>query len=236
MTVIFFDLGQTLIELSSLRSCMYNSLKKHLPQLPFDYDELVNSWGHGTHKLFLDCREKSFMDTRKMHLFSLREVLKSYKSDITDRLARNIVEEVWMDFIETSSLYPDVLPVLYQLKQSGYVLGLITDSDLDVAEGIIRRHNLTDFFEVKVVSGEVKAYKPNPLLFTEAIKLAKCDAYEGVYVGDSEVDVKGAADVGLSTVIVKRNEIPDVKIGFEPDFEINSLMELPKILLEINKI
>jgi len=215
---------------------MYNSLKKHLPHLPFNYDELVNSWGYGTHELFLDCREKSFMNTRKIHLLSLRNVLELYKLDVTEGLAHNIVEEVWRDFIETSNLYPDVLPVLYQLKQSGYGLGLITDSDLDVAEGIIQRHNLTDFFEVKVVSGAVKAYKPNPLLFIEAIKLAKCNACEGIYVGDSEVDVKGAADVGLSTVIVKRNEIPDVKIGFEPDFKINSLMELPKILLEINKI
>ncbi len=66
-----------------------------------------------------------------------------------------------------------------------YKLGLITDCDLDVVEGIIQKHNLTDFFDVKVISSVTKSYKPNPLLFNEAIKLAKCNPCEGVYIGES---------------------------------------------------
>jgi len=234
--VIFFDLGQTLVELSSLSSCMCNSLKKHLPRSNIDINKLAYNWGHETHKLFMEYREKEFITTKEVHFLSLKKILKTEKINIADKIARITVEDVWQDFIKNNKLCPDVLPVLNQLKQSGYKLGLITDSDLNVANGIIQKHKLTKFFDIKVVSSLIKTYKPNPIIFNEAIKLAKCTPEEGIYVGDSEIDIKGAKDVGLITAIVSRNEMHDPDIGIGPDFRINSLSELPKLVSEINKI
>jgi putative hydrolase of the HAD superfamily len=169
-----------------------------------------------------------------IHFLGLKKILKTSKIDITDELVHSIVEYVWHNFVKKNKLYPDVMPVLNQLKQSGYKLGLITDSDLDIADGIIQKHNLADFFDVKVVSGEIRLYKPNPLLFEKAVNLAKCAPSEGIYVGDSEVDVKGAAEIGLKTVIINRNELLSSKIGIKPDFRVDSLSELPKLISDIN--
>ena len=232
---IFFDLGQTLVQLLPISSCMQGSLKKHFPELDIDLNELIYAWGHGTHKLFMELREKDFINVREIHFLSLKKILKICKINITDKLARTIVEDVWQDFIKNNKLYPDALSVLNQLKQSGYTLGIITDCDVDVANGIMQKHNLKNFFEVKVISSEIKAYKPNPLPFNEALKLAKCLPDEGIYVGDSEIDIKGANDVGLITVIVSRNELQDTKMDIRPDFRINCLSELPELISKINK-
>ena len=152
---------------------MYNSLKKYLPQFSLDLNKLVDAWGYGTLNLFMERREKEFIDTKEIHFLCLKKNLKTNKIHITDKLAQTIVEDVWRDFITNNKIYPDTIPILTQLKQLKYKLGLITDCDLDVVEGIIQKHNLTDFFDVKVISSVTKSYKPNPLLFNEAIKLAK---------------------------------------------------------------
>ena len=231
LKAIFFDLGQTLVEeLSPLAVCMRDSLKKHLPQVTRDLNELVYIWGYETHKLFMKLREKEFMSARKIHLLCLKNMLKTENIHIADKRARSIVEGVWQDFIRHSTIYPDTIPVLSQLKESGYTLGLITDCDLDVADDVIQKHNLAKFFDVKVTSGALKAYKPNTLLFKEALKLAKCAPHQGVYVGDSEIDIKGAKEMGLITVIVDEREMKHQKVGIRPNFRINRLLELPKLI------
>ena len=223
------------MDLSSFSLCMYDSLKKHLSKSSTtNLTELVSMWGDEALRLFVYHRERDFIETREIHFSGLKKILKTSKIDINDELVQSIVEDVWHNFVKKNKLYPDVMPVLNQLKQSGYKLGLITDSDSDIANGIIKKHALANFFDIKVVSGEIKLYKPNPLLFEKAVNLAKCVPSEGVYVGDSEIDVKGAADIGLKTVIVNRNEILSSKIGIEPDFRIDSLSELPKLISEIN--
>lgn len=230
--VIFFDLGQTLIELSSFKNCMYNLLNKYLSKSDININELINSWGFDTYNLFMKSRSNNYTNIFEINALSLKNIFKEKKIEISDNLIEKIIRDVWQDFVKENKLWDDVLPVLNQLKKSGFKLGIITDSELKIVNGIFKKHKLNKFFNVKIVSSEFKVYKPNPLLFYKAINLAKCDPSEGIYVGDSEIDVKGAAEIGLTTVIVNRNEIHDKKIGINVDYRIKSLSELPKLILE----
>jgi HAD superfamily hydrolase (TIGR01549 family) len=232
---VFFDLGQTLVELSSLKLCMYDSLMKNLTQFNPDFNELMYKWGYKTHELFVKYREKDFIDIIEMHILGLKNVLENYEINIPNRLVHDMVDDVWYNFIENNNLYPNARNVLEKLIKSGYKLGLITNSELFIVNGILQKHNLIDFFDVKVISGVVKAYKPNPILFEIAIELGKCTPGEGIYIGDSEIDIKGAKKVGLITVIICRNEIPEQTIGLKPNYRINSLLELPDLISKINK-
>jgi HAD superfamily hydrolase (TIGR01549 family) len=198
--MVFFDLGQTLVELSSLKSCMYISLKKNITIQNADLTELMYKWGYKTHELFLEYREKEFIDTIEIHILALKEVLNNYEIKISDREARKIVYDVWYNYIEKNNLCSNTRDVLVKLKNLGYRLGLITNSELFIVNGILKKNKLDDFFDVKVISGVVKAYKPNHLLFEIAIELAKCTSKEILYIGDSEIDIKGAKKVGLKTV------------------------------------
>jgi FMN phosphatase YigB (HAD superfamily) len=73
-------------------------------------------------------------------------------------------------------------------------------------------------------------------MFNEAIKLAKCAPREGIYVGDSEIDIKGAREIRLTTVILDRGGRKKQNQGLDirPDFRINNLLELPKIISELD--
>jgi len=232
---IFFDLGQTLVEeLTMLALCMQDSLKKNLPYANTDYKELAYAWGYQTHQLFMKAREKEFMSAQKIHLQALKQLLRTESIPVTDRQAHSMVEEVWQAFIERNKIYPDTIPTLQKLKQSGYRLGIITDCDLDVAEGILQKHRLMNFFDVKIISGEIRAYKPSSIMFCKALELVDCSPNKGIYVGDSEIDIKGAKEIGLVTVIVDRETMRTSQMGIVPDFRINMLSEIPKILLTLD--
>jgi len=230
ITVVFFDLGQTLIELSGLPVAMSESLAAHLPQTQQNLKNHIYAWVLGTHALFLEHRNKEFLSLKDIHFFSLKTVLEKMALQVPDPLIRQIVEDAWRLFVDHSVFHPDVLPVLHILKHQGYKLGMITDSDTDVAQGMIQKHRLTEYFEVMMISGEIKRYKPDPFIFIEAVRRVGCSPDEAVYVGDSELDIHGAKKSGLVTVVVRRNELQDPAVNVQPDFYLSNLSGLPKLI------
>ena len=87
-----------------------------------------------------------------------------------------------------------------------------------------------DFAEV-LSSEECRCYKPEPRLFQEMLRRLDVAPNQALYVGDRQYeDVKGASGVGMASVWINRTgavlnpELPT------PDYQINSLLELPGIL------
>jgi len=77
--------------------------------------------------------------------------------------------------------------------------------------------------------------KPSPLYFTAALKTINAKTDEGFYmIGDDiENDIKAAQDIGGKGILIYtgKTKFPLEKdINIEPDFEVNSLKEVIKIL------
>jgi len=89
-------------------------------------------------------------------------------------------------------------------------------------------------FKYVMTSEIAKAYKPNPKIFLEALKLLRCNSKEVLFVGDSQQDdIVGAKNVGLSTVWVNRRK-EKLEEGIpKPDYEIEDLTNLLGILDEL---
>jgi HAD superfamily hydrolase (TIGR01509 family) len=65
------------------------------------------------------------------------------------------------------------------------------------------------FFDDYVLSYEVRALKPRPEIFQEAVRRAGGPAASCVFIDDMEENVEGAATVGLKTILYK----PDTDLG-----------------------
>jgi HAD superfamily hydrolase (TIGR01509 family) len=77
---------------------------------------------------------------------------------------------------------------------------------------------LTDLLDVQVYSSEVGACKPEPEIFLHALALLGVDPIDAMFVGDRlDVDVQGAANVGMTTVQALWFSADDTP-GIEPDF------------------
>ncbi|HQV69453.1 MAG TPA: HAD family hydrolase [Thermoflexales bacterium] len=123
-------------------------------------------------------------------------------------------------------IYADAWPLLTKLRADGYVVGLVSNRDKPVDE-YITSIGLRSFFDFTLVGGQVNSWKPDRLIFDEALKKAGVAAHEAVYVGDNYyADILGAINAGMAAVLVDRRDV------FEKDFDrrIHHLHELVKWL------
>ena len=124
-------------------------------------------------------------------------------------------------------LFPDALGVLGQLRDSGWLLGIVTNGPPDLQREKIAATGLGEHVDVVAVSGEVGAGKPDRAIFEFAIRSLDVPASAAVMVGDSvDRDMRGANQFGMRTVW---RPGPGRTAGWEP--ALTALSELPDILM-----
>lgn len=138
-----------------------------------------------------------------MHL--LRPFVEEHDEPRLYQMALAINEE--FDKHTSWQLFPDVLPTLETLRaQKRYTLGVISDWGM-VLGPILRRLNLTRYFDVLVVSAATRHAKPSPTLYESALQRANAIADYTVHIGDSYIhDVLGARTVGITPILLDRKE------------------------------
>jgi putative hydrolase of the HAD superfamily len=154
-----------------------------------------------------------------------------FRREIPRQIIKNLTELYWATFTDASKPYADAEPTLSRLKDKGYKLGLVTDTD--GAKGMKRRRlgrlGLVKLFEVVVVGGDdTQRTKPSPEPFQLAASKLGLRPGECVVVGDKPfTDIKGAKAAGMKAILIKRR---DWGLGERADLTINSLAELPQAL------
>ena len=112
-----------------------------------------------------------------------------------------------IDYDEFVPAYVDVFtrnqPVidLYKRLKGRYKLILLSNTD-PLRFGFVRRH-FPDilFFDDYVLSYEVKALKPSPEIYKEALRRAAAPTASCVFVDDLEENIAGAAALGLKAIL-----------------------------------
>lgn len=105
---------------------------------------------------------------------------------------------------QTWTVFPDVVPVLTELREAGARLAIVSnwDSGLPV---LLDRLGLTPWFDAIVVSHLEGMEKPQPELFLRALARLSGTPGEALHVGDvPELDGAGAKAAGIASVIVDR--------------------------------
>lgn len=128
--------------------------------------------------------------------------------------------------------FPEVIPVLLRLN-SDYRLGVISNGLAVKQWEKLTWLGLHHFFDVVVTSEEARCEKPDPGIFKAALGAMGANAQEAVMVGDRpDTDIKGAKDVGMGTVRLKKGKYKDID-GGGADFVIDDISELPEIILRM---
>jgi len=116
-------------------------------------------------------------------------------------------DELYAEFVRPAvwRLYPEVPEVLAALVER-FELGVITNFD-GRYRSIAEQLGIAQHFRHVIISSEVGADKPAPLIFQHALAAAGVTAAEALHAGDDPVcDWQGAAAAGLATFELKRPE------------------------------
>lgn len=121
-------------------------------------------------------------------------------------------------------LYPDVLPMLDAIA-GRHVLGLVSNGN-----GYLERCGFRGRFRFVILAQNVGVEKPDPAIFQEACREARCSPEQLMHIGDSlATDVEGARRAGAVSVWLNRDRKPN-HTDIRPDYEIYSLSGLENFL------
>jgi len=138
----------------------------------------------------------------------------------TDALAKSLPD--WLPF-------PDVPPALAELRNRGWMLALLSNTDRDLIEASQRKLGVP--VDLAVVAQDVGSYKPAHGHWDRFFEATTADRERHVHVAASLFhDIAPARELGLRSVWINRlEEQPDP----EPDRELTDLSNLPDTLEEL---
>ena len=157
---------------------------------------------------------------RDYHTLMLRELGMEEQRQLLDMvLESQFAPDAW-------ELYPDVLPMLGELRDGGSAVCVISDWGSNL-ESILASLGLDRYLDFVLASGAAGLAKPDPALFRLAATRAGVDPADAVMVGDSyRADVLGARAAGMDGLLLDRAgdaTVDDVRV-------IRSLAELPSLV------
>jgi FMN phosphatase YigB (HAD superfamily) len=135
--------------------------------------------------------------------------------------------------VEEGDLYPDVRPVLAELRARGLWVGVAGNQTVKAA-GLLRDLGLP--VDAIATSGQWGVAKPRPEFFDRVAGMAVGRRSEIVYVGDHrDNDVVPAHAAGLRTALVRRGPwgylwAGDPVVVKTADWVVDSLADLPELL------
>ena len=136
---------------------------------------------------------------RRIHAFATE--LGVDLSELQIQKTADATIEAWDEYMPLDPEAKDVLSALRRTR----TVGLISNYDHPPhVYLLLAKLGLAALFDVVVVSGEVGIEKPDPRIFELAIRQAKLQPREVVYVGDTSDDVHGALGAGLCPILIRR--------------------------------
>jgi len=233
---VLFDLFGTIVLITEREENYYPRCLRKL------YDVLVENGVNVSFeefsRVYFEVRNKLYAKTsenfEEPH-FNVRVSLTlkklGYEYDVSDRLVTKSSMAFAEEFIRYVALDNNAINVLNKLRGK-YKLGLITNFALsECVWKLLEKFDLKKFFSVIVISAEINRRKPSPEIFEKALKALNVNASEAVFIGDTiGLDVKGAKNAGIKSVLIKRRPIKEMNIKL--DRIINNLKELLVILEE----
>ena len=131
-------------------------------------------------------------------------------------------------------LYDEAIETLKTLKERGYHVGLITDSDSEYLKAHLEALGILELFDSITTSEEAGFYKPHPRIFELALEKANVKGEEAIYVGDNPLkDCVGARQVDMISILLDKKGNKKELWG-ECEFVISDLREVIVIAEELN--
>lgn len=99
------------------------------------------------------------------------------------------------------AIFPDSPKVLKELKNKGYLVGVITNGPSYLQNHKLDVSNLRQYLDIAVVAGDVGYGKPDVRIFNYTAEELGVETSECLYVGDHPVnDIEGALNAGMSAI------------------------------------
>lgn len=133
----------------------------------------------------------------------------------------------------TLALFDDTLPTLQQLRrqQPAVKLAILSNGAAEMLNAVVAFNKLDAMLDAVLSVDEVGVFKPDPRVYQLACDRLRLNRDEVGFVSSNGWDAAGAKSFGFKTFWINRTHAPVDALGVTPDRVLNSLAELPALLL-----
>lgn len=190
----------------------------------------------------MSLREEQFLNEYfKMDASYRKELRETSRESLLDDIVANVLESLGFKSpvlkntikkaidqglaTRSTEWYSDASSVLSSLRNTGYKLGLISNTHWRFLDSSSKE--MEKIFDTVTLSYQHGYAKPHPSIFLATLKKLQISPNRCLHVGDDPIaDIEGAKNVGMKTVFMKRE-------GVEADADAN--IERLSQLLELLK-
>lgn len=140
------------------------------------------------------------------------------------------LKEFELCWAHDAKIFDDTIPALRKLIKLNCKLGVVTNTSREAAKQIFSTCGLNRFFEIIITREDIKKLKPDPEGIYLALKRLNSKSF--FFIGDLIYDSQAAKAAGGISIILNRN--PLTKVGFNADYIVASLLEIPPIVARSN--
>ncbi len=170
--------------------------------------------------------EEVFMKQPYQNLFeAFTEVCKSFHIEPRQELLEELVG-LWNKNKLLAKPFPETIEVLNELKGLGYKVVMLSNTDCFSIEEVVEKYGLKEYFDMIVLSYQVRMLKSNPRVFQKILEEMGINKEEAIMVGDSiESDIISAKKAGVDAILIDRTETREFKPRIKSLNELKSVIE-----------
>lgn len=169
-------------------------------------------------------------------------VERAFENKLSDRELSSVYEEFKVKYneikLDHAHIYPMMDQVVSKLKAAGLTLIVCTNKPDTAAKGMISALFPENSFDIVRGALDSKPKKPDPTVPNEIIDSLDISADECVWIGDSNVDIESAKNLGCRSIAVTWGFRPvENLLSAGPDIVINEPADILKIFkIDIDNI
>lgn len=213
MDLLIFDLDGTLVDSKQDLVNSVNATRARLGLAPIADDVVASYVGNGAPTLVRRALGPDFSDEQVEA--ALQHFLAWYREHMLDH----------------TRLYDGVREALDELRDAGVAMAVLTNKPVRFSQTMIERLGLGGHFFRVYGGNSFEQKKPDPVGVDALLAESGAARARTMMVGDSAVDVRTARNAGIVACGVTFGFQPDSFAAEPPDVSIDSMSELPDLVL-----
>lgn len=126
--------------------------------------------------------------------------------------------------------YPEVPAMLRQLKEAGFVTGILSNGSPAMLEAACRSAGIDTLIDHLISVEDVGIFKPDPRIYRLAMEKLVLPASTIAFHSSNGWDIHAGKRAGFYAIWINRNGQPAERLPHPPDAVLRNLSEVPAIL------
>jgi len=219
--VLFFDVNETLLDLAPLRASVGAALGGREDLLPLWFTTML-------HYSLVDTLTDDYRPFAEIGVAALM-MLGEKQGIPIDRAAAEAA--IVPPFLALPP-HPDVKPFLQKLSGTGIALVSLANSSTDAITAQFEYAGITQYFDRRISTEEVRAFKPDPRPYVHALETVGVRPHDALMIAAHAWDLAGAKNVGLQTAFIRRPGAVLYPNIARPDHVVDGLDDLTPALAD----